>query len=89
MKEIYPVTIFMSRYGGTYEGASWIAVNASAYECVVSDFLGDDETCYSAFDKVDKGSVKNEFGDTIRIGRGGNPSEAFDSLRITLDKVDV
>ena len=23
MKKIYPVTIFATRYGGTYEGASW------------------------------------------------------------------
>ncbi len=44
---LYPLTVFRSRYGGTYEGGEWLAFNARTEE--LRDAEGDDITCATFF----------------------------------------
>lgn len=65
---IYPLTIIAARYGGTYEGAPFIAFN-EYYEAVPLDASGDDVECASFFVDYRK-----------PLGRGNTPDEAMADL---------
>ncbi len=68
---MYPVTIFKARYGGAYEGGSWVALHAWD---IPSEAQGDDTTC------------STWFGDNShRIGVGSSPNEALEKLQDSLD----
>jgi hypothetical protein len=78
MNEIYPVIILKSRYGGTYEGADWIAFNAD-YEDLKGVDDGDCE-CVEFFRKINASKMINCFKEIILCGRGATPQEAYDDL---------
>ena len=82
MEEIYPVTIIKSRYGGSYEGSEWIAINENASEEILSEMLGDDCTCYNIYKQLfnKKITIKNAFDENIIIGQGNTPQEAYENL---------
>jgi len=74
---LYPVTVFTSRYGGTYEGAPWIAVQLHVDphiggrqdEQSLDGCQGDDVDCLMWYENV-----------LIPIGRGDTPDEAVKDL---------
>lgn len=64
---LYPVTIIRARYGGTYEGAEWLAFHENAD--AIADAEGDDITCRIFFSYY------------VRpIGRGDTPETALADL---------
>lgn len=68
-REPYPVTIFPARYGGTYEGASWIALNEFTRSEAVAAAQDSDIECmdfYHNYQGV--------------IGRGCCPQHAYENL---------
>jgi len=81
-RDIYPVTIIKSRYGGVYEGAKWVAFNAHSHSEILSQALGGDIPCSSFFAQMDNPriDVKNLFDKKIFVGRGKNPQDAYDDL---------
>lgn len=73
--DVYPVTIIAARYGGTYEGAKWIAFNDYPYN--VTYAMSDDISCSNFFDEYEKHKP---------IGRGESPKHAYDDLCKKLGK---
>lgn len=71
--DVYPVTIMTARYGGTYEGARWLALNLHPHE-VPEDATGSDLDCME-FWRDYEGPV----------GGGWTPMEAYLSLKQLLD----
>lgn len=63
--DMYPVRIFQSRYGGVYEGGSWIC--ASGNTALPKEAFGDDEDCVSFWSS----------GAAIKIGVGYSPDDAY------------
>lgn len=43
-RELWPVTILTSRYGGAWEGGKWLAFHCDPWE-VPEEVFGDDVTC--------------------------------------------
>ena len=78
MKNIYPVTIFRSRYSGAYEGAEWLAINEDPRDDIFDEIFGDDGSCMDFFNF--KGDRTNHFTEPLCIGHGDNPKEAYDDL---------
>ena len=70
MNEIYPVTIVMDRYGGTYSGGEWLAFNCNP-EKLPSGFDEDDLSC-------------DEFWrhNRLKIGVGSTPNDALLHLKV-------
>lgn len=66
---LWPVTIVKSRYGGTYEGAEWLAFNNSPEQVGAGGALGDDCECLDFF--ADPG---------LLVGKGSTPDEALSDL---------
>lgn len=81
-KEVYPVTIIKSRYGGVYEGAEWIAFNDGEDSEWIAEATGEDTTCSSFFYKIDnpKAKMMNEFDERLFVGRGKTPQKAYEDL---------
>ena len=73
---LYPVTIVMSRYQGTYEGAPWLAFPVDSEDLADSDYAGEDSECMIFFSECEERQVP--------IGRGATPDEALANLRTTL-----
>jgi hypothetical protein len=69
---LYPVTVFMARYGGTYEGAPWIAVQARNNSELLHGSQGGDISCFEWFNAR---RVHN-----IPTGRGNTPDQAVADL---------
>lgn len=68
MSRTYPVTVFTSRYGGVYEGGSYVA--ALAHTTSIPDAAqGDDTECSEFF-------MRNR----DRLGVGETPEEAIKDL---------
>ena len=65
----YPTTIVTARYGGTYEGGSWLAFPCD-HEEVPSEAFDDDCTC-AAWWASDSSKL---------VGRGNTPTAAYDDL---------
>lgn len=74
-KEIYPLTVFLDRYGGCYSGGNFIAMNLEPYE-VNPNAQGGDVECYEFWNSVDKS----------KIGFGGTAEEAIENLRKKLEE---
>lgn len=71
---VYPLTVLAARYGGTYEGAKYVAFNDKPG--VVVSALGDDIMCAAFFDTYER---------LKPIGRGATPQEASEDLRRKVD----
>lgn len=66
--DIYPVTIVLDRYAGTYSKANWTAWNKDISE-VPDEIEADDVTCmefWNTYDGV--------------VGKGATPNEAYNDL---------
>lgn len=68
--DLYPVLIFQTRYGGTYEGGSWAAI--ANCDVIPEDAIGCDTECadwwYSEESKL--------------VGVGNTPDEAYVKMLI-------
>ena len=74
MKEIYPLTIIMDRYGGCYSGGRYLAFNLDHYN--IPDSIGGndgDEMVFWA------SNIEYE------IGKGDTPQSAFDDLKTKIN----
>ena len=71
MREVYPVTITMDRYGGTYSGGSWLAFNTDVCG-VPTECFADDLTCAMFWREVDENT----------IGIGETPDQALFNLKV-------
>ena len=70
IKELYPVTIIMDRYSGTYSGAYWLAFNLD-YNEIPDAVCGSDIDCLNFWE--------NEGKDMI-VGKGASVEEAYEDL---------
>jgi hypothetical protein len=68
MTDLYPVTIVKSRYGGTYEGATWLAFNLEMNQ-VPPEVTGTDVECSEFFASTQ-----------LVIGRGDSPDTSYTAL---------
>ena len=68
--ELYPISIWESRYGGVYEGGRWIAIGNCDLLPQYTDIMGDDESCMRFWN-----SRQSE-----KIGRGETPNDALADL---------
>jgi len=72
-RELFPVTIVMARYRGTYEGDRWLAFPIGAEDLADSDYAAEDIECMLFFEECEER--------TLPIGRGETPDEARADLR--------
>lgn len=72
---LYPVTVVSSRYGGCYEGGSYLAFNLDA-DSLPEDYNGDDTDCSFFFAEADRKGWP--------IGRGADPTAAVADLKARL-----
>ena len=66
--KIWPVTIILTRYGGTYEGGKWAAFNLD-HEYIPDAVMGSDTECYDWWNHLGGG-----------VGVGPTPDKAFENL---------
>lgn len=76
MRDIYPVTIFKTRYGGAYEGAPWVAVNEDTGSEWLWKAQSDDITCFLTWERAEE--------DGMPLGRGYTPEDAYEDLVRTM-----
>lgn len=69
-EELYPVTIIMDRYSGTYSGAYWLAFNLD-YNEIPEAVCGSDLDCLNFWQIEGKDMV---------VGKGACPEEAYEDL---------
>lgn len=74
---IYPVTIVRDRYGGTYSGAEWLALQADNTQ--VPDEIGSDDGDEMIFWREHK-------DEELPIGKGKTPNEALEDLIVKAKK---
>ena len=72
-RELFPVTIVMARYRGTYEGARWLAFPIGADDLADSDYAAEDIECMLFFEECKERKLP--------IGRGETPDNAMADLR--------
>jgi hypothetical protein len=72
---VYPTLIFTSRYGGTYEGARWVALNEHVDFQHFNKVQGDDLACLEFFATY-----------PYPVGKGTNPCAAYADLRRQLQE---
>ena len=75
---LYPVTIVRARYGGVYEGGSWLAFPVGPDILNKEPWDGGDIQCGQFFE-----SIKD-----FPVGKGLNPSLALEALSLLLKKWD-
>lgn len=76
--EIYPLTIVMDRYNGTYSGAQFTAWN-KYFDEVPPEIDGSDVPCMHFWSKADRST----------IGFGSDPTAAYNNLLAKMQAVDV
>ncbi len=67
---LYPITIVMDRYSGTYSGGDWLAFNLNADQ-IPEDVFGSDVPCAGLWDH-----------NKIPVGIGPTPEEALEKLKL-------
>jgi hypothetical protein len=72
-RELFPVTIVMARYRGTYEGDRWLAFPIGAEDLSDSDYAAEDIECMLFFEEGEDRK--------LAIGRGETPDKAMADLR--------
>jgi hypothetical protein len=72
-RELFPVTIVMARYGGTYERARWLAFPIGSDDLADSGYAAEDIECMLFFEAC----VERK----LPIGRGETPDKAMADLR--------
>jgi len=77
---LFPVTIVMSRYQGTYEGDRWLAFPVGAEDLADSDYDDEDVECMSFFQECEARKLP--------IGRGSTPDGALADLKKRLGVAD-
>lgn len=65
---IYPVTIVLARYGGTYEGGKWLAFPLDHFD-LPGDWQGGDSECNTFWQNYPN-----------LVGKGKTPDEAHQDL---------
>jgi hypothetical protein len=69
---IYPVTVVMDRYMGTYSGAQWLAFNLDP--CDVPEEIGGDDPTETIF-------WREHDAENLPIGKGETPDQAIADLK--------
>jgi hypothetical protein len=75
-RKLFPVTIVMAQYGGTFEGGQWLAFPLAPEDLADSDYAADDISCMLFFESCEERKLP--------IGRGSTPDEALADLRARL-----
>lgn len=70
---LWPITVILTRYGGTYEGGQWAAFNMD-HEYIPEDVMGDDISCCAWWSSWGGG-----------VGVGSTPDKAVENL-LALDR---
>lgn len=79
----YPLTVFVARYGGTYEGGWWIAVNEHPGSEVLGSATGSDIECanwynmYEQFKPIGRGKTHDEAIMDLKARLEADPSKAW------------
>lgn len=77
--EIYPLTVFHTRYNGLYEGGMYVAFNERPHE-IPREAMGDDEWAEDEGDQ-EGGEIAWFYASYSKpIGRGKTPDEAATDL---------
>ena len=76
--KVYPVTIFMSRYNGTYSGGKFIALNKDIDDDHPDDMVGSDVPCMQFWSNFDE-----------PYGTGNTPQEAYMDLAFKVQKIET
>lgn len=71
MADLYPITIILDRYNGTYSGGKWMAFNCYPWQ-IPEDIFNDDESCCEFWFSKKK---------YIRYGTGNSIDEAVENLK--------
>ncbi len=71
----YPLLVYLTRYGGTYEGGKWAALNR---EEIPPEATGSDIECCDFWSNValNQGVIQDQYG-AIVFGVGETPDEAI------------
>jgi len=72
--EWYPVTIVQARYGGSYEGGSWLCFHAYPEQLRNKDYEGWDGSDVECCDWWDLNPL------AALVGRGNSLTEAYDDM---------
>ncbi len=72
---VYPVTIVEDRYGGSYSGSKWLAFQLDSDQIPEEIGGGDPEESIFWMEHSDE---------ILPIGKGENPNEALEDLKIKL-----
>lgn len=72
-EEVYPLTIVMDRYNGSYSGAKYLAFNLYPEDDIFIEFIGGSDP--QEMDFWYDGYHKN-----YKIGKGSTPDEALKDL---------
>lgn len=80
MKEIYPLTIVLDRYNGTYSGGKYTAWNLDVDE-VPASICYDDVACFEFWSRQRSTSVTNKYV----VGKGETMQEAYNDLKAKLE----
>lgn len=72
LNNLYPLTVFKTRYQGTYEGGKWVAFNEHLDSELLDGAVGDDSTCAGFFYMYERFKP---------YGRGDTAQEAVEDLK--------
>lgn len=72
MKEVYPCTITMDRYSGTYSNAKWLAFALDPWD--LPDEVG-------GGDPEEESFWRSHNQDEFPVGKGRTPQEAYEDLQ--------
>jgi hypothetical protein len=77
---VYPATVVQARYGGSYEGAPWLAFpcRPARVHSLCAGWDGDDVTCSVFWHDVSDDPAR------WPIGRGDTPTQAYESLVVAV-----
>lgn len=77
----YPVSIHASRYGGAYEGGSWVLI-ADHYKPRDLDAFGSDTDCMEFWGEVRENGPRIEWdGDSLIAFAGSSPDDVYQKYR--------
>jgi hypothetical protein len=75
----YPFTLIMDRYGGTYSGGQFLAIN-QFYDEIDTSIGGCDSEEMIFWSEFKQGEPIGFLNDKMYIGKGNTPQEAINDL---------
>jgi len=81
----YPFTLIMDRYGGTYSGGNFLAIN-QFYDEIDTSIGGCDSEEMIFWKEFKQGEPIGFLGDKMYIGKGITPQKAIEDLLKLLNR---